>query len=130
MKKVNFKFFFSTLFLFVILSSCGTSGKDPEALLRKTGLKIDDYEIISQVDNLERGSSAWDVFTYSLKVKDDSQELRKQLDELVAKNENWTFQDGKYIFHKEKEDSWYLSIDVRLQHSEIHIEYTKYNIFS
>lgn len=130
MKKINFNIFFSTLFIFIILSSCGASGKDPGKLLHKSGLNIDDYEIIYQEDNLERESSAWDNFTYSLKINDNSQELKKQLDELVSKSENWTLKDGQYIFNKEMEDSWDLSIHVNLQHSEIHIEYMEYNIFS
>ena len=99
-------------------------------MLHEAGLKVDDYEIVSQSDNLERGASAWDCYDYSLKIKDDPQALKSQLDELVAKHENWTFQDGQYVFNKEKEDSWDLSIYVNLHNSEIHIEYMEYNIFS
>lgn len=126
----NFLVYICPLFLILILNSCGISGTNPESMLREAGLKVNDYEIVSQSDNLERDASAWDYYDYYIKIKDDPQTLKRQLDELVAKNQNWTFHDGKYVYNKEKEDSWDLSIYVNLQNSEIHIEYMEYNIFS
>ena len=130
MKKHQILRFIFPLFLIFILTSCGASGKDPGELLRMSGLKIDDYEIIYQEDNLERESSAWDDFKYALEIKDNREELKNQLDKLVKNNQNWTFENDQYVFHEEDEDNYSLSIYVNPYNSELSMEYCKYNIFS
>lgn len=45
--RLNFLGYICPLFLILILSSCGFSGTDPESMLREAGLKVNDYEIVS-----------------------------------------------------------------------------------
>lgn len=120
----------SSIILIFFLTACGISGKDPKAILKSAGLKINDYEIVSQSDNLQRDASAWDSFEYVLRVKDDKEELTKQLDNLVSNNEHWSKENATYTFFDEDDDSFYLSITVLPNESLISIDYSKYNIFS
>ena len=129
MKKSNLKIFFSILLIFISFCSCGISGKDPGKLLRKAGLKIDNYEIIYKEDNLERESSAWDNFQYCLKVEEDNAELKNQLEKLISQNEHWVSINGGYEYNQEEDGNYELSISVSLEHSTIEIHYLKYNIF-
>ena len=129
MKKSNFKIFFATLLIFISFCSCGISGKDPGKLLRKAGLKIDNYEIIYQKDNLIRESSAWDNFEYFLKVEEYNAELKNQLEKLISQNDHWVRVNGGYEYDQEEDGDYELSISVSLEHSTIEIHYLKYNIF-
>lgn len=128
MKRLNILLLFS-LSLLWILNSCGISADNPESMLREAGLKVEDYEVVSQGDNLDRGASAWDGFDYEIKFKDDPKELKAQLDKLVATNEFWSLQDGLYVYSR-FEESWDLVIHVNLQQSQINIDYSVYNYYS
>ena len=119
------------IFLTVCFYNCqGLSDHSPDSLLKRAYLELSEYSIESQDDNLDRSQSAWDYYTYNIRVPEHLENsLTLKMNELVKTNNLWTYdeEDGLYIFHEEKDEDYELSIYVDLNSMTIYIHYMEYD---
>ena len=115
----------------VCLVACnGIHSDSPDSMLKVAGLKIEKYEIEYQDDNLERTASAWDNYTYILKLPTPiDRSLVSRLKELVKTDPNWEYlpEENEYHYEKDKPDDYNLSIYIDLTRATVRLDYYIYD---
>lgn len=102
---------------------------NPERILEKTGMQYPKYKVKLVDDNMERGSSSWNVYEYIVEFEHPlGEEFIKTLDTKCSLRTDWNKEDSIYHFQESKEE---YSINVYIEPSKksMDIEYMWEELF-
>lgn len=115
----------------VCLTACnGISSDSPDSMLKSAGLKLDKFEIEYSDNSLERTASAWDCYTYILKLPTPADKsLVSRLKALVKTEPGWEYlqETNEYHYEKDVSEDYNLTIYVDLNNSTVRIDYYVYD---
>ena len=115
-----------------LITSCGNV-KNPSVIADEANFELPDYTVISQSDNMNREASAWSSYVWKLKLKNPLSEKEiKQLNNLVEKDQNWTYDSVNhiYIYKYSEEDRKNSRIEINIDTNIVNMEYEWYDILS
>ena len=102
--------------------------ESPGRILKISGLSYSDFTIADNSDNMDRASSAWSSYEYTLQVNSPTM-LQKKVEKLVAEDSNWSkSESGEYCYTLD--GSIMLSIYISPDCSTIKIDYSWEDFFS
>ena len=103
--------------------------ESPRRILNISGLSYSDFTIADSSDNMERASSAWSSYEYTLQVNSPTK-LQKKVEKLVVEDSNWSkSESGEYCYIID-DNSIMLSIYISPDCSTIKIDYSWEDFFS
>ena len=130
MKSIVGKIVMMVVGLLCFTACNGISSDSPDSMLKVAALKIEKYEIEYRDDNLERTASAWDNYTYILKLPTPvDKSLVSRLKELVKTDPRWEYlpKGNIYRYEKVKPDDNNLSIYIELTRATVRLDYYVYD---
>ncbi|MGM9824858.1 MAG: hypothetical protein ACI3Z8_00270 [Paludibacteraceae bacterium] len=102
--------------------------ESPRRILKISGLSYSDFTIADSSDNMDRASSAWSSYEYTLQVNSPTK-LQKKVEKLVVEDSNWSkSESGEYCYTLD--GSIMLSIYISPDCSTIKIDYSWEDFFS
>ena len=108
--------------------------KNPTKIASEAGFSLPPYDVISQEDNMDRGTSAWSSYHWELKLKEPlSNNQVKELDNLVKKDELWKYdqETRAYIYYRDGWDSESPSIHIVVHiNGKVNMSYDWYDWLS
>ena len=90
----------------------------PSWIAWEADFDLPDYEIVSQGDNMDRGTSAWSCCSYHLRLKEKmSDKYLEKLAKLVENDKRWVYNavDNAYIFNTEDDENSERNITIRVE---------------
>lgn len=120
------------LFLISLTACSGISPNDPSSILKATGLDIANFEIEHKYDNLDRTASAWDDYTYILKINHETcTAIIPELDKLAKEDPNWEEikTNEEYRYEREKDFDFSMLVHVNIGERRIYVDYMEYESF-
>ena len=130
-----------SLILLIIVVICGIFfymtrddriATDPEKIADEADFDLPAYRVISQDDNMERGSSAWSAYEWELQLQEPlSEKDINKLKKLVEKNTEWTYDsDNRTYRYRHEEEERYFSIIIDSVEGKVYMDYNWWDILS
>ena len=103
--------------------------ESPKRILKISGLSYSDFTIADGSNNMDRATSAWTNYEYTLQVNSPAK-LQKKVEKLVVKDSNWSkSESGEYCYELSNE-SIMLGIYISPDCSTIKIDYSWWDFLS
>lgn len=109
--------------------------KDPKKIAAEAGFELPDYVVVEQTDNMNRSSSAWSDYQWTLRLVEPlTEEQIQHLNTLVTKDRQWSYRptDRTYVYDTNpalEDDRPVINIHMRAD-GEVWLEYMWWDFFA
>lgn len=113
--------------------------RDPEKIATLADFELPEYKVVSKTNNMDRTSSAWSDYTWSVQIKTPvEKDVINSLNHLVNQNQHWTYEPQNKTYHYKYPDidpsegyveSAEISISVNVLSGIVILDYTWWDMW-